>query len=102
MGERRRRGRRCGDRSELETRIHVALRSSQTTILDAYLRSASYIYDGGITSRGDPMIRQIGLAAAAIIPQLERLLSHGGAVPLAVATAVAYILLIGRRRGAPV
>ena len=47
------------------------------------------------------MMRQIGIAAAAIVPLLERLLSHGGAIPLAAATLVTYILLIGRRRGAP-
>jgi len=48
------------------------------------------------------MIRQLGLAAAAIIPYLERLLSHGGAIPLAVATLVTYTLVIGHRRGVPV
>jgi len=48
------------------------------------------------------MIRQIYLAAAGILPYLERLLSHGSAVPLAVATLVIYILFIGRQRGAPV
>jgi hypothetical protein len=46
------------------------------------------------------MMRQLGLAAAAIVPYLERLLSHGSAAPLALATLVAYVLLIGRR-GAP-
>ena len=44
------------------------------------------------------MISQLNLAAAAILPHLERMLSNGSAVPLAVATLVAYILLIGRRR----
>ena len=48
------------------------------------------------------MMRQISIAAAAVVPFLERLLSHGGAIPLAVATLVTYILVIGHRRGAPV
>lgn len=44
---------------------------------------------------GIPTLEQI---FHAVVSQLERLISMGGAVPLAVGTVLAYLLLVGCRR----
>ena len=49
---------------------------------------------------GLPFIPAFEQSVFAITTQLERLLAIGGAVPLAVATVVAYFLFIGHHRKA--
>ena len=76
-----------------------------TYLLDGSQRSAPHLFfdrRGELMKRlilpGIPVVEQFVYACGTL---LDRLLSIGGPIPLAVATVVTYVLFVGKNRRAP-